>query len=222
MKNLLISICFGFVTIFCPRKNECSTTNYYPRAKKIIALQPLDGFKSKYLESLQKNISKFYKISVIILPPLKTSNACFNVAIKEYSADSIVSFLSTYQTKEVSEIVGLTHNKLYAIKNKVAKPGSVPYFDDVIFGLGYQPGIACVVSDARVTSNYDEDNLVEIKMYNIILHEIGHNMGLTHCVNSSCIMSEASGSSLFLIKKDNDYCKECKRKIIKLNPGIYQ
>jgi archaemetzincin len=79
------------------------------------------------------------------------------------------------------------------------KKGSNP--DYGIMGLGYRPGKACIVSDARLHINREKG------FPKIVLHELGHTAGLDHCPDKSCNMQDAEGKNVTPQMKG--FCKSC-------------
>lgn len=143
------------------------------KQNQIIAFQPLDDYNEQEIDSIVKEVSRFYNKQVIALKPI--------------------------------EIVGLTHKPIFTMKD--AKP--VPYFDEKVFGMGYQPGNSCIVSDFKFgTTNV---LIYNHRVKTVILHEIGHNLGLSHCKDDKCIMSENNGDLMTLDRSSNEYCAKCKK-----------
>lgn len=172
---------------------------------QIIAFQPLDGYNVQETDSVVKEISLFFNKKVIVLSPIEIPQTFINPIVNQYSSDSIVQFLSRLQNDTIVEIVGLTHKPVFTIKD--GKPG--PYFLEDIFGMGYQPGNSCVVSDFKFSTP-------DISSYNhrlktVIIHEIGHNMGLPHCNDEKCVMSENNGNVLRLDKSVTEFCAKCSK-----------
>ena len=87
----------------------------------------------------------------------------------------------------------------------VRKPES-KYADWGVFGLGFRPGPTCVVSFFRLGSN-QEVKLERAKK--ITLHELGHNLGLKHCVNKSCLMTDAVESISTIDNAKANLCEKC-------------
>ena len=67
-------------------------------------------------------------------------------------------------------------------------------------GLGYCPGKACVVSDYRIKN--------KTNYFKVVLHELGHTMGLGHCVVKSCFMRDAEGHDT--TDEETEFCTNCK------------
>jgi archaemetzincin len=175
------------------------------KQKQIIAFQPLGDYNGQEIDSVVKEISRFYNKQVIVLKPIEIPKTFFNRVVNQYSADSILNLLSRLQNDTLIEIVGLTHKPIFTIKE--GKP--VPYYDEKIFGLGYQPGYSCVVSDFKFSTPYI--TIFNHRLKTVIIHEIGHNLGLGHCENDKCIMSKNNGSVTNLdYYSGKDYCAKCR------------
>jgi archaemetzincin len=172
--------------------------------KQIIALQPFGNYDESIIYHLSFGIRDFYNKQTIILPPINIPAHFFDTSIKQYSADSLLTLLSGLRNDTLVEIVGITQAPIFTIK-----VGSrMPYYDENLFGYSHQPGNACVVSDDRFRSDYQ--TLHGIRLRKVIIHEIGHNLGLSHCLNDKCLMSEKNGNTINLDNGGNDYCQKCR------------
>lgn len=175
--------------------------------EQIIALQPLDDFSKQDTDSIIDALHHFFNKQVILLQRVNIPADYINGATQLYNADSILHFLSKLRNDSLTEIVGITHQPLFTIKDDRL----MPYFDEHILGLGYQPGNACVISDLRFKTT--NASVYYRRMCNGILHEIGHNLGLAHCGNDKCIMSKNNGDTFTLDNSSNDYCGDCRKKL---------
>ena len=169
-----------------------------------LAFQPLGDFSMQETEQVINEVALFYHKKAIVLRPLAIPETFYHTALNQYSADSIIYLLATLQNDSIATIVGLTHQPIFTIKN--AK--KMPYYNEKIFGMGFQPGNACVVSDFKFTST--DKAIYTHRLKTVILHEKGHNLGLPHCNNTHCIMSEKNGDIASMDKSGNDYCIRCK------------
>ena len=110
--------------------------------------------------------------------------------------------------------MGVTHTNIYTLKKctiPLDKKGYVFYQPYTIFGIGYIGGNTSVVSDYRLQSV--DEGLFENRLKKIILHELGHNLGLSHCPVDSCLMSETNGDIVKLNKTGGNFCKKCRHKL---------
>ena len=201
--SILIFTLLTFSTINCKKQSVFSLDNH--SQYQIIAFQPLDDFNMLEIAPVMNEISRFFNKRVIVLKPIDMPATFMNPGTKRYSADSIILLLSRLQNDTIVEIIGLTNKPIFTIKD--AK--NVPYYDEKIFGMGFQPGNSCVVSDYRfLTTNTTVFNNI---LRNVIIHEVGHNLGLAHCQNNKCIMSSNNGDTEKLNTINSDYCKSCKK-----------
>jgi archaemetzincin len=76
-----------------------------------------------------------------------------------------------------------------------------------IFGMARLNKKPCVVSTHRMGKNH-KDRLIKVS-----IHETGHSLGIPHCKNTKCVMTDAKGKGSTV---DNAFlwmCDNCKSKI---------
>jgi len=200
---LFVFILCMFYLYSCKRQAILFLNN--PVQNQVIALQPLDDYTTPEIDSIIKAISRFYNKRVVLLNSISIPGSFFNPSLKQYSADSLLSLLSRLRNDTIVEIIGLTHRPLFTVKD--AKP--LPYFDEMILGLGYQPGNACVVSDQKLKPV--NSALFSDLIKKMIIHEIGHNLGLPHCPDEKCVMFKGNGNIITLLNNGGDYCSKCRK-----------
>ena len=198
---LLIVITLLFLLSNCRKSSILSLSD--TTKKQIIAFVPFDDYNLLEITSVINEVSQFYNKKAIILNPIDIPGNFFNPAIQQYSADSLIMLLSKLQNDSIIEIIGLTHKPIFTIKP--AKPMS--YFAETLFGMAYQPGNACIVSDFKFRTTAIK--IYNKRLRNVIIHETGHNLGLSHCKDDKCIMSENNGDIKILDNRHNDYCDKC-------------
>lgn len=181
---------------------------------KIIALQPLGEYNPQQLVLICNQLTLFFHTRVVILKPVDIPETFGSRNEEKYSADSLVNFLSKFANDTIVEVIGLTQKDIYTIREhkiKLNNKPSVLHKMRGIFGLGYLPGRSCVISDYRLMSN--DGALLNNRLRKVILHEVGHNLGLSHCSGNTCLMSEANGNTITLDETSGDYCFRCKREL---------
>ena len=91
---------------------------------------------------------------------------------------------------------------------KTIKKPSYKYADWGIFGLGFMPGKSCIVSTFRLKEKNFRSRFIKI-----CCHELGHNFGLPHCSDKSCIMQDAAETIKTIDNVKLNLCNSCKKKI---------
>jgi archaemetzincin len=74
-------------------------------------------------------------------------------------------------------------------------------------GFGYKPGNASVASIYRVKN--------EEQFFKVCIHELGHNMGLSHCEVKTCFMRNAEGGNP--TDEETGFCENCRTFLIGKN-----
>ncbi|HPS64681.1 MAG TPA: archaemetzincin family Zn-dependent metalloprotease [Ignavibacteria bacterium] len=89
-----------------------------------------------------------------------------------------------------------------------------------VFGEAQLNGKHSVVSLCRLYeefySNKGNDNLFLNRAAKEILHELGHNFGLLHCIDWDCVMHSSNSIEEVDIKGDF-YCRNCQSTLSNLN-----
>jgi len=170
------------------------------------------------LHFLQTELSAFYHCPVYLLPAINMPAAFLNTSKGErYSADSILRWLSHRRSDSVAILMGITRKDIFIAdkddRGHIRKPAS-KYAVWGILGLGYTPGIAAVVSDARFYQK--DEKKYDHRLRTIAVHEIGHNLGLPHCKNIHCIMNDANEHISTIDSSGTSLCQPCEKKVIHL------
>jgi len=179
-----------------------------------VAIQPFGEFSSKEAKMIQQEIADFYHVNVILLKPIKLpKNAYINVKSSRYRADTLIRFLRKNIDRNYDFIIGLTDKDISTTKysntsTKTIKEPTYKYADWGIFGLGFMPGKSCIVSTFRLKEKNFRSRFIKI-----CCHELGHNFGLPHCSDKSCIMQDAAETIKTIDNVKLNLCNSCKKKI---------
>jgi len=209
-------ILFLFIGLVGCRKDPVLSI-HHTNQNKLIALQPLNEYGSAELSSLQKELSHFFNAQVIVLPSLRIPDSyrvSNSAEAPSYFADSLIQFLLNQKQNWVDEIIGLTHDEILIVKNTGLlapdKTTMLSFFQRVK-GLGYISEPACVISDYSFLST--DTAILNKRLRKVVLHEVGHNLGLDHCKTDACLMSEKNADNAILDNGNGDYCERCKSKL---------
>jgi len=160
-----------------------------------IKLLPLRNSDKKIIANTYIKLSRFLS-NLEILPTTNMPSSAYYKPRDRYRADSLIHWLNS-KAKSNEIYVGLTGVDISATKGI--------HEDWGVMGLSYIPGKACVVSYARLKD--------KSTFYKVVIHEIGHTMGLPHCSNKTCFMRDADGKDT--TGEEKEFCQACKARLIK-------
>lgn len=169
-------------------------------APKIISIQPYGTFPASEVEAAKAEITRVFKMDVILLPACPLPSSAWYAPRSRYRADKLLTHLYP-RSPGAFKIIGLTTKDISTTNGKI--------YDWGVFGIGSLDGKCCVVSTFRLGKN---DSLARIRMNKTIIHEIGHTLGLPHCPNLTCTMQDAEGS-IKSMEREKGFCPSCKAKI---------
>lgn len=167
-----------------------------------IGLLQYKGFDSSLVEFIKQETEQFYHCKVIILKPVALPRFAFYAPRNRYKADSLLDYQKRLVTSNIDAIAGLTHKDISTSKDAIPDWG--------VFGLGMCPGQACVISTYRLSNASKTRAQLKERLVKVVLHEIGHNMGLPHCTNDiQCLMNDAGGTIKQVDQERKWLCKTC-------------
>jgi archaemetzincin len=193
----------------------CTTHPATSLNKKGIGIQPIAYDDTLRLIFVQHVIGEFYHCPVYILRPADMPASFLDLSKGErYSADSILRWLSRNKSDSIAISLGLTGKDIYIAdkdaQGKIKEPASKHAVWGIL-GLAYQPGDACIVSDARF--RYTDKTKYDHRLRAVVIHEVGHNIGLPHCKTVHCIMNDANEHISTIDNGENELCQSCRDKL---------
>ena len=181
----------------------------------VVGIQSYDGFPAEKTEAVANAIADFYKVRTIVLPKIKLYPEAFiNVKSPRYRADSIIRIQKKKIPDSIDFILGLTDKDISTTKKDEHGHIRLPvskYNDWGIMGLGYRPGKSCVVSTFRLKSNSKARHFSRLRK--VAVHEFGHNLGLAHCPDKKCVMTDAVESIATIDYALLELCKVCQSQV---------
>ena len=155
------------------------------------------------LRYLKDSIEKFYPVTVEIAGVKNFPEHSYYAPRKRYRADSTIAWLRKIKSPGTYTIVGITAHDISATKSTQQDFG--------VMGLGYMPGDACVISTWRLKKTATSTQHMRQRLFKVVVHEIGHNFGLGHCPDQTCIMVDAEAKMKLDAVKE--LCSNCKHKL---------
>jgi archaemetzincin len=196
------------VTLFSCKNSPQKSINKQGEEKKVlkVSLLPYENFDTSLIAFVQKETEQFYNCEVTILKAVHLPSSAFYAPANRYKADSLLQYQKGMLTNSINAIAGLTNKDISTtLKNKP---------DWGVFGLGFCPGKACVISDYRLRKASNALPLLKERLIKVVLHELGHNFGLLHCTNNAeCLMTDAGGTIKQVDREKKWLCDSCQFKL---------
>lgn len=202
----------------------CSDSGIFVQPKevapeRVIGIQPFGDFDLTLADTVAKELSRAYGLPTKVLEPIPLPKEAFvNIRSPRYRADSLIAYLRYIKPDSLYVLMGLTNQDISITKRDatgaIKKPQS-KYRDFGIFGLGFRPGPSSVVSIYRY--QHGNRHTFYERLFKITKHELGHNLGLPHCPNKTCIMQDAAESIGTIDRAGHFLCEDCKHRLTETN-----
>lgn len=184
----------------CSQRHRQQPGAVKPKKFQQVALMLYENFDTALLHIAAAEVKAFYHCETVVLPSQLLPSSAWYPPNQRYRADSLIQFQKDHLPDGIESLIGITQKDISTTSGNKKDWG--------IFGLGYFPGRACVISVFRLrASTYDEYRERFIK---VVLHELGHNQGLPHCsYNKYCVMNDAGGTIATVDRERKWLCPHC-------------
>ena len=169
-----------------------------------INILPLGHVDAEVIRQVKDALADFYKRDVVLLKPVGLRGTLKRNQSSRLSADSILKYYGSYNQTLVITNYDIT---LYDSKKKA---------DWGIFGKAIKPGKISVISvyKGRLGKSVSNEKLYS-RARKVAIHELGHNLGLNHCIKDlTCVMHAGDGKASQVDKEVEGFCDNCKRLLI--------
>jgi archaemetzincin len=140
------------------------------------------------------------------LPPLGFPEGAYDEKRGQYKSVEIMKAVARYTPADAGRILGVTEVDL-----------AIPTLT-FVFGQAQLDGPVAVISLCRLRQEFyglpADDGVLRERVVKETLHELGHTLGLTHCVEPKCVMSLATHIGL-VDNKDERYCAHCGQQLVR-------
>jgi len=175
------------------------------RNRLSIAVQPLGRIGESTVQEVKVDISGTFDCRVTVLPRAPLPASAYYSPRRRYRAGKLLAFLERHTPGSFDKVIGLTLKDISTTKGK--------YPDWGIFGYGEIGGRACVVSTYRLKFHRPGAALMRRRLRILVLHEIGHTLGLRHCPTRGCVMQDCKGTIRTVDASTGRFCSTCRSKI---------
>lgn len=179
-------------------------TDFY-RPPRVLLVN-MDNASAALMDTLCTFLSTRFSIQVNT-----TNRSIFPYKGSSINTDSALTWLKNLHIHQAEYVVGVTQKNLIRNYSNGKKKK--------LLGYSELNGHVSVISSYEVSKWKNAEMNFYLRMKKILMHELGHNLGLKHCKsNNGCIMHEQAGSVKNLDKEDIIYCNDCRLKLFTDTP----
>jgi archaemetzincin len=166
----------------------------------VIYLVPVGTVETELLDELERQLERLFDWTVSCSQTLPDPAFAFDLRRKQYSSVAILQELIKLAGRGPERVLGVTERDLF-----------IPMLS-FIYGQAQLGGRVALISLARLRQEFyglpANRNLLVSRATKECVHELGHTLGLVHCLEKSCPMSLATNIRQLDIKSAS-WCPSC-------------
>jgi len=169
-----------------------------------IRVIPLGNIPEEILTEVTENLRETFDVMTESTLPVGIPKEFYNALHHQYHAPDVLKFLAE---RFPGKNFGITDQDIYA-ENL-----------NFVFGQAQMKGNVALVSAYRLNPDFyrkvSDKQLLTERIVKESIHEVGHMLGLKHCLVEKCVMS-FSNTIVDVDRKNKELCGSCKREL-----GLY-
>jgi archaemetzincin len=175
----------------------------FKKEKLKINITTMGNVKKSDVDLVSYEITKFYDANIVLLPKIDLIKDSKVSGINKYDAIKILNTIEEKYPNTQHKVLLLTNYNICTDRTL----NGVTHKNWGIFGMAKIGKKPCVVSTHNMGKNY-KDRLIKVS-----IHETGHSLGVPHCKNTKCVMTDAKGKGSTVDNTTIWMCEGCKSKI---------
>ena len=180
-------------------------------SRATVTLATLGTFPRALADAVERGLRAELQVEVRRMNDVPLPRAAYYAPRRRYRADALLDHLHTLVPRAGrARVIGMTDVDISTTKGRV--------FDWGVFGLGDLDGSACVISTHRLRRRARNAAHVEFRVVSTAVHEVGHTLGLDHCVEPRCVMRDAEGSITTVDTSTGRLGPECRAELDAARP----
>lgn len=149
-----------------------------------IYIVPIDISDPFWLEELGYALRKTFKMQTKIHTMDIALENAFDTTRLQYNSSKILLQIIEKAPRDAAKVLAITEVDLF-----------IPILT-FVFGEAQLNGMASIISTHRLNTKYygltENQTLLTERLLKEAIHELGHNFGLIHCRNHSCVMRSST------------------------------
>lgn len=176
-----------------------------PRPIATVALAPLGPFPAVLLDEIDAALRAELGAAVVRMPPAELPRSAWYAPRRRYRAERLLDFLRPRMPAGATRVLGVTEVDISTTAHGV--------YDWGLLGLGDIDGRGCVISTFRCRMHSPSERQTRWRMTTTSVHEVGHTLGLEHCPDTRCLMTDARGRISTVDHTTGHLCASCRRRL---------
>lgn len=171
----------------------------------VVALCALGEFPAPLLDAIERGLRAELRATVVRSAAVALPASAWYAPRGRYRAERLLETLHGLIRPPATRILGVTERDISTTAHGVHDWG--------VLGLGDLGGTACVISTWRCRRTARDAAQADFRMVTTCIHEVGHTLGLEHCPDPRCLMTDARGSVLTVDRTSGHLCERCRRRV---------